>query len=155
MNDKELVLSICSLPLKLVWMSRKDYHRLAYLISYKLNYYEAKIPVQESDSGKQDFILREAASGTNDNEVCFVKRGVSNLEKNLNYKQGWGYSKLRYSPQPKEIGIFCLFSWLQMSELLCPNLHGCYLQASVSCLSISFEICANLCKFINFYIPRT
>ena len=54
MDDKKLVLSIYPLSLKLVSMSTNNYHRLAYLISYKLNYYKAKTQVQESDSGKQD-----------------------------------------------------------------------------------------------------
>ena len=37
--------------------------------------------------------------------------GVTKLRKTWNYKQGWGYSKLRCSPkylQPKDADILCL-----------------------------------------------
>ena len=65
------------------------------------------------------------------------------LRKNINYKQGWGYSKLRCSPehsQPKDMGIFCLLGWLQMIELLFQTLYNCYLLASVSGLLILLNV---------------
>ena len=65
------------------------------------------------------------------------------LRKNINYKQGWGYSKLRCSPehsQPKDMGIFCLLGWLQMIELLFQTLYSCYLLASVSGLLILLNV---------------
>ena len=60
----------------------------------------------------------------------------------INYKQGWGYSKPRCSPehsQPKDMGIFCLLGWLQMIELLCQPLYS-YLLASVSGLLIMLNV---------------
>ena len=65
------------------------------------------------------------------------------LRKNINYKQGWGYSKPRCSPehsQPKNMGIFCLLGWLQVIELLCQPLYSCYLLASVSGLLIMLNV---------------
>ena len=42
---------------------------------------------------------------------CLFLNGVTKLQKMWNYKQGWGYSKLRCSPkylQPKDADILCL-----------------------------------------------
>ena len=65
------------------------------------------------------------------------------LRKSIDYEHGWGYSKLRCSPehlQPKDMGIFCLLGWLQMTELLCQTLYSCYLLASVSGLLILLNV---------------
>ena len=43
--------------------------------------------------------------------IFMFLNGVTKLRKTWNYKQGWGYSKLRCSPkylQPKDADILCL-----------------------------------------------
>ena len=43
---------------------------------------------------------------------CMFLNGVTKLRKTLNYKQGWGYSKLGCSPkysQPKDTGTYIVY----------------------------------------------
>ena len=48
--------------------------------------------------------------------------GITKLRKTWNYKQGWGYSKLRCIPkysQPKDTGTYIVYIVVVVSDLIC------------------------------------
>ena len=53
---------------------------------------------------------------------CMFLNGVTELRKTLNYKQGWGYSKLRSSPkysQPKDTGTYIVYIVVVVAIVVC------------------------------------
>ena len=54
---------------------------------------------------------------------CMFLNGVIKLRKTLNYKQGWGYSKLRCSPkysQPKDTSTYIVYIVVVVAcDLIC------------------------------------
>ena len=66
---------------------------------------------------------------------CMFLNGVTKLRKTLNYKQGWGYSKLRCSPkysQPKDTDIFM--------SVFCVNLSHATLCRLLFVISVYFTL---------------